>query len=167
MNKQCVQKFVDLLRCLLSPLYVDQSWTPLACWTTTLFGLLCNNACHLLLTSNEHGITFEETLKKQKEVKILTFWLLKSVGLDSWTPWFFVKVWFTTPRCSPIANCLTWERENEEKLTLNISQAEPVAADSTAYNQFLFILTLSRDQLGCTWGSWIKVFPKFMVSKSL
>ena len=32
-----------------------------------------DNACHVLLTSHEHGIIFEEILKEQKEVKLLIF----------------------------------------------------------------------------------------------
>ena len=48
-----------------------------------------------------------------------------------------------TPKRSSIDNCLPWEKENEEKMTLNTSQAEQAAANSIAYGQFLLILTLS------------------------
>ena len=48
-----------------------------------------------------------------------------------------------TPKFSSIDNCLPWEKENEEKMTLNTSQAEQAAANSIAYGQFLLILTLS------------------------
>ena len=33
---------------------------------TLRFGLVYNNACHVLMTQHEHGITFEEILKDQK-----------------------------------------------------------------------------------------------------
>ena len=78
--------------------------------------------------------------KGGKKMKILTIRLFLKMLLDSWTPRILGNVLFTIPRCSPIDNCPTWEGENEEKLTLNTSQAEPVAANSTAYSQFCFIL---------------------------
>ena len=73
-----------------------------------------------------------------------------------------------TPRCSPIDNCLTWEREKEEILTLHSSQPEPVAGNSTTYVNFdSFSLSHVRQlSMDCTWRSWIQVFPKFMVLKS-
>ena len=37
---------------------------------TDWFCLVYNTLCHVLLTPHEHGITFEEMLKEQKEVKI-------------------------------------------------------------------------------------------------
>ena len=41
------------------------------------FCLVYDKACHVLPTTLEHTITFEEMLKEQKEVKILTFLVFK------------------------------------------------------------------------------------------
>ena len=121
------------------------------------FCLVYDKACHVLLTTREHGITVEEILREEKKMKILTIRLFLKMLLDSWTPRILGNVLFTIPRCSPIDNCLTWGRENEEKLTLNTSQAEPVAANSKAQMISLhspFLMSGSY-QWDCTWGSWI------------
>ena len=52
------------------------------------------------------------------------------------------------PQVQSHDNCLAWKRKreqkNEEKFTLNTSQAEPVAANSTAVRQFISILSLTH-----------------------
>ena len=45
---------------------------------TDWFCLVYDKACHVLPTTLEHTITFEEMLKEQKEVKILTFLVFKN-----------------------------------------------------------------------------------------
>ena len=45
---QCVQKFLSILTCLVSALYVDQSWNRLACWTTRSIGLLWCIKMHVI-----------------------------------------------------------------------------------------------------------------------
>ena len=79
------------------------------------FCLVYDKACHVLLTTREHGKTVEEILMEEKKMKILTIRLFLKMLLDSWTPRIFGNVLFTIPRCSSIDNCLTRERENEEK----------------------------------------------------
>ena len=82
--------------------------------------------------------------------------------MDSWTPWILGKVLFMTPKRSSIDNCLPWKKENEEKMTLNTSQAEQAAANSIAYGQFLLILTLSCLDVSMELhlGIMNKIFPK-------
>ena len=79
------------------------------------FGLVYNKPCNVLLTSREYGIKFEKILKEEKRWK---FWHkgFFEMFMDSGTPCMLKKLSFIILRCTPIEICLTWERENGEKL---------------------------------------------------
>ena len=79
------------------------------------FGLVYNKPCNVLLTSREYGIKFEKILKEEKRWK---FWHkgFFEMFMDSGTPCMLKKLLFIILRCTPIEICLTWERENGEKL---------------------------------------------------
>ena len=81
--------------------------------------------------------------RSKKEVKMLTFWLLKKKLWTLGNHEFWKKPWFMTPACSPIDNCLTWDRENEEKLTVScVIDCNWLCLNGVGC-QFLFILPLS------------------------
>ena len=159
--------------CPKVPFNFDMPGICLLCWPilktfgmlnyhTLRFVLVYNNPCHVLLTQHEQGKTFEEILKEQKRWKFWHFGFFK-LFIDSCTPWILGKLWFMTLRCSPIDKCSTWERENEEKLTLNTSQAEPVVANSTAVRQFISILSLSL--MPCSFQESIEILKNPYLSE--
>ena len=83
--------------------------------------------------------------------------------MDSWTPCILGKVWFTTPRCSPIDICPTWERENEEKLTIKTSQAASCSQQQSTVNFSSFSLSHVRKlSMGLHLGVVNRTFPKIL-----